>query len=53
MRERELTLHKIDKMSKEDMETYQEECHAELEDDTKRPRERMFSDGHGFGQPAR
>jgi hypothetical protein len=48
-----LTLHKIDKKLKEDMETYQGKCHAELEDGTKRPRERMFSGGHGFSEPAR
>jgi hypothetical protein len=51
MASRALTLHEIDKISR-DIEKYQEERRAELEDEAKRPRERMLSDGHGFGERA-
>jgi hypothetical protein len=53
MAQKNVDSHKIDTMPEEDMEKYQEERCVDLEDEANRSRERMLSDGHGFGEPAR
>jgi hypothetical protein len=53
MAEKNVDSHKIDTMPEEDIEKYQQERRAELGDEAHRSRERMLSNGHGFGEPAR